>query len=85
MFHSMQVGSVDHELYLMRILLSRALAREAKLNGQLQLREVTQNSDAGASVPRKSRSLKVADCSADIDRLIGRIESLEKTRMALAE
>lgn len=80
----MKVGSVDHELYLFRILLSRALAREAKLNGQLQLREITQNDGGGPSAPQQSRSLKVADCAADIDRLIGRIESLEKTRLVLA-
>ncbi|MEB0059240.1 hypothetical protein [Variovorax sp. LG9.2] len=80
---SLNLGAVDHELRLTRIMVGRALAAEAAAAGQPELEEVMENDGGGAAVPSESRRRKVRDYHAIIDKLIGRIESLEKTRLAL--
>lgn len=78
-----KLAKIDDELLLMRIRLSRALNAEALAVGKPELDEVTENDGGGEVVPRETRKSKVKDYNAIIDRITGRIESLEKTRLAL--
>lgn len=82
-YRALDLGTLDHELRITRIRLSRALAAEKLADGKPELDEVIENEGGGVAIPRKTTSSKVKDYAAIIDRLTGRIESLEKTRMAL--
>jgi hypothetical protein len=82
-FPTIEVGNVDQELRLARIRLARALAAEAAAKGQPEVEEVVENDGGGAVVPRKSTKAKVRDYVAIIDRLMARVESLERTRKLL--
>jgi hypothetical protein len=85
------LGSVDDELRLCKLRLARALKAEQEIGDKPELDEVIvrsrrrKNDDGSATdVPvfGEKRSVR-RDHSAVIDRLMSRIESLEKTRLAL--
>lgn len=78
-----EVGNVDHELRLMRIRLARALSAETQSQGNPEIEEITENEGGGVAVPRRSEKKKVRDYIGIIDKLTGRIESLERTRAFL--
>ena len=82
-FKSIELGSVDDELLLMRILLARELDKEAKEAGKPELKEVIKNEGGGFAIPSETRKSKVKDYDVSIEKIIGRIESLEKTRLLL--
>jgi hypothetical protein len=74
----LQSGSVDDELTLCRILLGRALQKEKEHGAKLELYEVTCKPGEERQVLFKRR-----DHADIVDRLVGRIASLEKTRARL--
>lgn len=87
-----QLGQVDEELRLMRIRLRRALDRENEFGNTLELdSEKTEPIEVdgvalvvdGVPIQKITRTTKVRDYSATIDRVTGRIESLERTRAEL--
>ena len=84
-----ELGRVDDELRLTRIRLMRALARENEFGNTLELdsEKVEPHSEDGKPVDGDAtlvtRTSKVRDYSALIDRLTARIESLERTRAEL--
>lgn len=82
-YHLIKSGSVDDELLLSRILLSRMLDAEALADGLPELIEVTINHGGGLAVPTRIRKSKRIDYDLLIERGIARIESLEKTRLFL--
>ncbi|MDE3210246.1 MAG: hypothetical protein KGM46_05855 [Pseudomonadota bacterium] len=82
-FPHIEVGHVDLELRLARIRLARALAAEHAAQGEPELLEVVENDGGGEYTPARSEKRKVRDYTAIIDRLMGRIESLERTRKLL--
>ncbi len=83
-FDHAKLGTVDDELRLQRIRLSRALAAEHKSQNEPELDEVTENEDGGSAViPRKTSKYKIKDYGSIIDKITARIESLEKTRLTL--
>jgi hypothetical protein len=84
-----QIGRIDDELKLCRIRLVRALAAENKDGNDLLLESKVEKTATAASVPLDDsdvlvdKSYKRRDYSGIIDRLLARIESLEKTRIEL--
>lgn len=82
-YHDLELGTIDAELRLTKIRLSRALGAEKEAQGKPELDEVVENDGGGEYVARESRKSKVKDYTAIIDKLTGRIESLEKTRATL--
>lgn len=87
-WHSLELGAVDEELRLTRIRLMRALARENEHGDTLELEsekvepmELDGKPIDGAE--KITRTSKVRDYSALIDKLTARIESLERTRAEL--
>lgn len=80
MLAGIELGRVDDELRLTRIRLMRALARENEFGNTLELdSEKTDTAEIGGT----TTTMKVRDYSSLIDRLTGRIESLERTRAEL--
>ena len=77
MLSSIELGRVDDELRLTRIRLMRALDRENQFGNTLELD--SEKFEDG----EKATTSKVRDYSSMIDRLTGRIESLERTRAEL--
>lgn len=77
MLAGIELGRVDDELRLTRIRLMRALARENEFGNTLELD--SERLEDG----EKTTTTKVRDYSSMIDRLTGRIESLERTRAEL--
>ena len=76
-------GSVDEELDLMRLRLRRALEAEHQANGEPELDEEIErdiSSEIGARTEKKKR---VRDYVSIIDKIVARIETLEKTRLTL--
>jgi hypothetical protein len=82
-FGEIELGAVDQELRLTRIRLARALAAEHESQGKPELLEVTENEGGGPQLAKKSSKSLVRDYTAIIDRLVSRIESLERTRKLL--
>lgn len=82
-YTALELGSVDHELRLARIRLSRALAAEAQWAGKAELDEVTENEGGGATIATRTVKSKVRDYATLIDKLTARVESLERTRKLL--
>lgn len=82
-FNALELGTVDQELRLTRIRLARALAAENASGGNPEIDNVTENDGGGVAVPREVRVSKTRDYVRIIDTLTARIESLEKTRLAL--
>lgn len=83
-YNELELGAVDHELRLTRIMLGRALDAEIKANDLPELEEITKNSGGGDGIPYETKKSKRRDYSGLIDRLTSRIESLEKTRLSLS-
>ena len=82
-YPDIEVGHVDHELRLARVRLARALDAERAAAGQTELDEVTENEGGGPAIATRSRRSKVRNYMAMVDRLLARIESLERTRKLL--
>lgn len=78
-----KLAKIDDELLIARVRLSRALDAESLAQGEPELDEFTENVGGGEYVPHETKKHKVKDYNAIIDRLIARIESLEKTRLLL--
>lgn len=77
---SIELGRVDDELRLTRIRLMRALAKENEFGGELEVdSEKVDTGELGGT----TTTSKVRDYAGLIDRLTGRIESLERTRAEL--
>lgn len=75
-----KLGEVDDELRLTRIRLMRALKAENERGNTLEIdSEKVETGENGGTVT----TTKVRDYSSLIDRLTGRIESLERTRAEL--
>ncbi len=77
-YNLIKLGSVEEELCLIRIRLARVLRIQSSMpDDQLELSEriVTEHGE--------TQKYKRRDFDAMIDRFVGRIESLEKTRMLL--
>lgn len=82
-FDAIELGAVDQELRLARIRLARALAAEAEAQGEPEVIEVVENEGGGEYTPARSEKRRVRDYTAIIDRLMARVESLERTRKLL--
>lgn len=82
-YSGIALGSVDDEIRITRIRLARALAAEHKAGGKPELDEVTKNEGGGQNAVREVRKSRVRDYFSVVDRLTGRVESLEKTRAEL--
>ena len=82
-YFALELGSVDHELRLMRVRLARALDAEKAASGAPELDEVVENEGGGITIAVRSVKRKVRDYTGIIDRLAARIESLERTRKQL--
>lgn len=82
-YDEIRLGEVDHELRVARIQLARALAAQRAADGQAELDEITDNEGGGLTIAKQSIKSKVRDYVSIIDKLMARIESLEKTRKAL--
>lgn len=82
-----ELGKVDDELRLTRIRLMRALARENEHGSRPELDQELDEPVSVYGVPtndrKVTRTLKVRDYTALIDKLTARIESLERTRVDL--
>lgn len=76
---TVQIGSIDEELKLCRLRLVRALHAENENGANPELDEITER-DSGAFKEEKYRR---RDYTGVIDKLMARIESLEKTRLHL--
>lgn len=82
-FDEIELGVVDQELRLARIRLARALAAEHDAKGEPEILEVIENEGGGEYTPARSEKRRVRDYGSAIDRLMSRIESLERTRKLL--
>ena len=92
---TMQPGSVAEELVLCRLRLRRALEVQRKIdeaplsrtnNAGMELSEVREEGAGNAGLPQRTTLVrKRADVQTIIDRLLGRIESLEKTQRELSK
>jgi hypothetical protein len=78
-----KLGNVEDELRLARIRLRRALGAEQLANGQPELDEVIERDIDSKIGARREEKHKVREYTAIIDRLMARVESLEKTRLIL--
>jgi len=79
-----QLGRVDDELRLMRLRLRRALAAEEQAQGNPEVDEVVEREQGGEAVSaRKETKSKVRDYVSIVDKIMARIESLERTRVHL--
>lgn len=85
----LELGRVDDELRLCRLRLMRALAAEERSKGEPELDSVTETPVVIGGLPVleeepiREKTYKKRDYSAVIDRLLARIESLERTRSEL--
>lgn len=78
-----RLGSVEGELYVCRMRLSRALAAENAAKDKPELEEIIKR-DISKSVGAKSeKRWRTRDYGKVIDTILGRIESLERTRLML--
>lgn len=85
-----ELGKVDDELRLCRIRLVRALEAEKEATGlELEVRTEKPMMVGGVPVtdedPVEERTYRRRDYPAIIDKLMGRIESLERTRQELSK
>lgn len=81
---SIRLGNIDAELRMARIRVRRALAAEHNAAGQPELDSMLEREQGAEAVAaRIERTYKVRDYSAIIDKLLARVESLERTRMNL--
>jgi len=78
-------GRVDDELRLTKIRLMRALNAENERGNTLEIDSSVERDGGGKMVVRAEEIFKVRDYSTMIDRLTGRIQSLERDRLFLVE
>ncbi len=83
MLSRIELGRVDDELRLTRIRLMRALDRENEHGDTAELEARVEREGAGEYQAKTEEKFKVRDYAGLIDRLTGRIESLERTRAEL--
>lgn len=83
MLSHIELGRVDDELRLTRIRLMRALNQENERSDTAELEARVEREGAGEYQAKTEEKFKVRDYSGLIDRLTGRIESLERTRAEL--
>jgi len=83
MLSRIELGRVDDELRLTRIRLMRALNQESERGDTAELETRVEREGAGEYQAKTEEKFKVRDYSGLIDRLTGRIESLERTRAEL--
>jgi hypothetical protein len=79
-------GGVEHELMVARVQLRRALVAQAKadaIQDGMEVCEVINRDGAENAVARTEVKSKRIDYPAIVNTLLGRIESLEKTRKEL--
>ncbi|MDW3683094.1 HGGxSTG domain-containing protein [Cupriavidus sp. CV2] len=81
-FNAIELGGVDDELRLTRIRLARALALESQNGEKLELDSAVKKK-GGKDGDSTEVHTKRRDYVSIIDRLTGRIESLEARRLAL--
>lgn len=81
-WNSLELGKVDDELRLCRIQLMRALKAQNESNGEPELVGIVAKQMADKSTVGEKHYQK-RDYQPIIDRLLGRIESLERTRAEL--
>lgn len=83
-WQSLELGKVDDELRLCRIQLMRALKAQNESNPrEPELVEIVARKAEGDSPAYGEKRYKRLDYQPIIDRLLGRIESLERTRAEL--
>ena len=88
-WEQVELGRIDDELRLCRIRLVRALAAENRDGDDLLLESKVEKTATAASVPLDDsdvivdKSYRRRDYCGIIDKLMARIESLEKTRLEL--
>lgn len=80
---TLKLGDVDAELKLCRIRLARAMDAEQRAKDQPELVETVVRRGSADGGPTGEKRYRRNDYAAIIDRLLGRIESLEKTRLEL--
>lgn len=78
-----KLGSVELELRVCRIRLARALAAEQAAKDQPELEEIIEREVAENVGARSEKKWRNRDYGKVIDTILGRIESLEKTRLLL--
>lgn len=77
-----RLGALDHELSVARYQLAMALEAQAQANGEPELDEIVVRDLRGPG-SKKDTISRVRDYAAIIDKRLARIESLEKSRLAL--
>lgn len=77
-WNDVQIGSIDEELKLCRLRLVRALNAENENGSNPELDEITEKESGGVETKSRRR-----DYVGIIDKIMARIESLEKTRLHL--
>lgn len=82
-WHEIEIGRLDDELRLWRTRLLRALAAEQAARDKPELEEVIARKAGGSDQPGAEKRFKRRDYAAIVDRIMGRIESLERTRLEL--
>ncbi len=82
-FEGITLGSVDDELRLARIRLRRLLDAEHAANGTPEVEEIIEREGGGEMVADREIKRRTRDYHTLIDKQMGRIESLEKTRAGL--
>ncbi len=88
LWDQVELGKVDDELRLCRLRLMRAIRAESEAKNLPELEERAEKPGKPAKGKRKApveleRKFKRRDYAGLIDRLMGRIESLERTRLDL--
>ena len=82
-WHDIEIGRLDDELRLWRTRLLRALAAEQAARDKPELEEIIARKAGGQEQPGAEKRFKRRDYAAIVDRIMGRIESLERTRLEL--
>jgi hypothetical protein len=85
LWDSVELGAVGQELRLCRLRLMRTIRAENEAQGEPELEEHVERDGGGEATVPNERKYKRRDYASTVDRLMGRIESLEKTRAALIE
>ena len=78
-----KIGCVEAEIRICRMRLARALAAELAANNKPELEEIIERDVAANVGAREERKSRVRDYNRIINEILGRIESLEKTRLVL--
>jgi hypothetical protein len=82
-FDALELGNVDSELRLCKIRLARALSLEQQNGEKLELDFAIKRTGRNGGIAQQEVHTKRRDYQTIIDRLMARIESLERTRKSL--